>query len=514
MRNIHISLYILIISITALFLVDEVRAGDVKPVSAIKASTPAKLKANIKSSAAATPDSRNIVRTLSLDDCIEVAIENHLPLRVAEKNIRLAKMRLLEARRNMLPTFSARWEESYGKVYGRRYYGKKTYIEGQQTLFHGGELYYTMKQAEVNHEVVKNDYNRIKNDLILQVKKAYYTLAKAKENLNIQHELSNDVAKISEMVSQQYEAGVMAKIELMNVESQASQVKFQLTSAAGDLSVADLILKQSMYIAPVEKIDIAPRLEFKKLNVRYEDVLSVALVSRPEMKINSYMVNYYNYERKIANAKGWWPKIDILGSWGLAKEEYIAKDMGPDPATGNTDPDQKLEQQWYAGFKVAMPIWGSTAEYSYTREQWTAVVSAYRGTEASTQALKLNLLDNMKSFSEMQTASIDFDRARQELAKTENDVTLDVRESCFNYDKALAQFETAKKKMEYQEKDLEVVRVKREMDEAQDSNVIDSMIKLAQEKFGYVQALTDYYIAVASINKAAGVEDYFQLKED
>jgi hypothetical protein len=67
--------------------------------------------------------------------------------------------------------------------------------------------------------------------------------------------------------------------------------------------------------------------------------------------------------------------------------------------------------------------------------------------------------------------------------------------------------------MEYQAKDLEAVRAKREMDEAQDSNIVDSLIKLAQEKFGYVQALTDYYIALAAINKAVGMEDYIKTGE-
>jgi hypothetical protein len=67
--------------------------------------------------------------------------------------------------------------------------------------------------------------------------------------------------------------------------------------------------------------------------------------------------------------------------------------------------------------------------------------------------------------------------------------------------------------MEYQTSDLETVKVKRSMDEAQDSNVIDSLIKLAQERFGYIQALTDYYIALASINKAVGVEDYLKTNE-
>jgi hypothetical protein len=48
------------------------------------------------------------------------------------------------------------------------------------------------------------------------------------------------------------------------------------------------------------------------------------------------------------------------------------------------------------------------------------------------------------------------------------------------------------------------------MDEVQDSNVIEGMIKLAQEKFGYVQALTDCHTSLASINKAIGIADYFK----
>jgi outer membrane protein TolC len=373
-----------------------------------------------------------------------------------------------------------------------------------------------MKQAEVNLEVVKSDYMRIKNDLILQVRKAYYTLAKAKENLKLQEDLHREVSNIYDMVERAFEAGLVARLELLNITSQTSQVRYQLTSASGDIAVSDLILKQAMYMDSAQKIDIAPRLEFRKIDLDFDRILFTALVNRPEMKINSYMLEYYRYEKKISNAKGWWPKIDILGSWGLAMEEYTAKDNQIQMSNGQPFQDAinvKPQEQWYGGFKVSLPIWGSTVEYSYTREQWVPVVSAYQGTEASTNTVSFKLLDNMKSISEMQSADVDFERARQELAKAQNDVTLDVRESFFNYQKAVMQYDTASSKMEYQAKDLEAVRAKREMDEAQDSNVVDSLIKLAQEKFGYVQALTDYYIALAAINKAVGMEDYIKTGE-
>ena len=194
----------------------------------------------------------------------------------------------------------------------------------------------------------------------------------------------------------------------------------------------------------------------------------------------------------------------------MAKENFIAKDSGVDPADPNADYPDKLEQQWYGGVKCSIPIWGSTGEYSYVKEVWAPVVNTVKGTRTITNSYKFNFLDNLAQYSEKASSDVDFDRARQELIKTKQDVTLEVKESCFNYEKALLQLDTATNKVKYQEGDLELTKFRRQMDEAQDSNVIDSMIKLAQEKFGYVQAVSDCHIAIASISKAVGIPDYFK----
>ena len=441
--------------------------------------------------------------TLSLNDCIAIAVKNYIPLQIAEKNVKLGEMRVWEARRNLLPSLTVRWEETDGRVSGRRYIGKKQSLEGQQAIFRGGELYFTMKPEETNLKIVKEEYKRITNDLILQVKKAYYTLGKAKENLKMQADLKKDVEAVFEMVKKGSDSGVISKLELLNVGSQASQADFQAASAEGDVSVAELILKQAMNIDPKDNIDVRPSaFEFKKFDIDTNEVLRLAFMNRPEMRINSMMVEYYNYERKISRAK-FLPKIDVMGSWGLAKEEFASEDRG-------IDPDRKLEQQWYAGFKTSMPFWGSTAEYSHTREQWVPVVSTTHGTEATTRAIKVGVLDSLKSYSDKQAAEIDYNRARQEFVKSKQDITLEAREGCFSYEKAVRQLETAANKVKYQEKDVELIKLKRGMDEAQDSDVVERMIKLSQEKFGYVQALVDCNISIASINKAIGISDYFK----
>lgn len=443
---------------------------------------------------------------LSVDDCVKIAIKNHLPLQIAEKSVKLAELRVIEARRNMLPTVTIAFEDGKGRVNSLAYMSRKQYVEGQQPIFHGGELYFTMKQAETNLQITKTDYYKARNELVLQVKKGYYTLAKTKGNLRIQEDIFKEVTRTFDMVKKQFEANVASKIEFLNVSSQTSQANYQIISAKGDLSVAELILKQAMNLDPRDDIEIDEDLEFKKVEVDFETVLSAAFLNRPEMKINALMVDYYNYGQGIAKAKGW-PKIDLMGQWGLAKDEYASPDQNPtDPNAG----DRKLEQQWYAGIKASMPFWGSTGEISRTKEHWPPVVSSYHTTTSDTTSYKLKLLDKLDYYSDKRLAEIDFDKARQELNKIRQDVTLEVKESCFNYDKALIQAETASNKVRYQEKDLELNRMKRSMDEVQDSAVIDSMIKLGQEKFGYLQALAECHTALATINKAIGIEDYFK----
>ncbi|MCX5679419.1 MAG: TolC family protein [Candidatus Omnitrophica bacterium] len=447
---------------------------------------------------------------LSIDDCVKIAAANNIQALVAKKSIKLAEMRIFEARRNLLPTATIVVERTKGRVSGDDYLGRKQYIEGQQPIFHGGELYFAMKQAEANLQIAKNDYNRVKNELVLQVKKAYYTVEKAKENAVLQSILSREVEKMYGVSSKGYEAGAVAKVEYLNVSSQASQVKYQLVSAEGDVSIAELILRQAMNVNPREKFSIISSPEFKKVTLDFEKTLQDAFVNRPEIKANALMITYYDYGKGIANAKSL-PKVDLLGQWGLAWEDYVSGSPGL-VNENETSPRRNLQPQWYVGIKVGVPFAGNTAEYSYTREDWVPVVQTYQGTAATVNSFKFKILDKLDMFSDKQLADIDYDRSRQEMNKTKNDVTLEIREGCFNYEKAVIQLETASNKVKYQEADSELMRMKRGMDEVQDSNVVDSLIKVAQEKFGYVQAVTDCKTALASLEKAVGVEDYFRNK--
>ncbi|UCD55304.1 MAG: TolC family protein, partial [Candidatus Omnitrophota bacterium] len=423
------------------------------------------------------------------------------------KQLKLARFRLFEAKRNLGPTVTFKLEDSEGRVNDRMYTGDKYIVEGRQPVFYGGELVFSVRQAKVNLEIVESDYDRIKNDLILQVKKAYYTLDKAKKALAIQGKLQNRAKMLFDMVKAGYEAAVIPQIEFLKISSQYNQANFQVISAKEDISVARLLLQQAMSIEEEIEIEGVKKPEIIKLDL--EDCFNLASLNRPEIKISQLSLEYFKYEKRIRQARVNWPRVDFLGSYGNTEEDYVGDDINTS-AAGDKNP-RDLGPEWYFGTKISLPIWGSTFGYSYTEEEWQPVVQTTKGTEAKTHTMTLSLLDKMSDIAGAKEADVEYMRSLDEINKKKQEITLEVKETFFKYRKAILLMDVAKSKVEFQAKQVEILEIRRELGEALYSDVIEEMIKLAEEEFSYTQAISDYYISIASLNKAIGIDDYFKI---
>lgn len=433
---------------------------------------------------------------LTIEECVEIAVENYLPLKTADKQIELSKHKVLESRRRLFPTLSLKLEGVEGTEYseGKRYKGQTYAVEGQQPVFRGGEYWFVLRQAKINLRISEQNRKRIGEDLILSVKKAFYSLIKAEETLKQQEYLLGEIEKIHNSVNKQHEQGVCSELEFLSVQAKYDQVYFQFMSANEDLKFAKLILRQAMNLDPKQSIDIQYSLEIERHELNFESCLNLALKNRAKIEINKLTLEYAGVGKKLARSKGL-PKIDLLGSYGESGEAFKEEDI-------------LFAKQWYVGTQVKIPFGGNTAEYSLTMEESAPILSAYRGTETTIHSYKLNILDDLKYFSGTQQADIEYEEARNELNKTKKEIIMAVKEAFFNYEKSLIRINVAKSKLKFQSKEVEIFRLKRSLADASDSQIIESLIRFVQEKFSYVQSVTDYYTAVATLNNVIGVEDY------
>ncbi|MCQ9206835.1 MAG: TolC family protein [Omnitrophica bacterium] len=440
---------------------------------------------------------------LALDECIYIAIDNHLPLEIAKKQLKLAEFRLLEAWRKMGPSATIRWEASDGQVSGRYYDGSKISFEGKQPLFYGGEFITSVRQAKVNKEIVKTDHDRIKNEIILQVKKAYYTLDKAKKALSIQENLRDGAEKIYSVTEAGYNGEVISQVEFLEVSSQYNQTNFQVASAREDRAIAGLILQQAMNVD--REIRIISLEEPKIIELNLEDCFDLASLNRPEIKISRLSMEHFELEKKITQARAFWPRIDLLGMYGNTREDFIKQDraVGQNP--------RQLGPEYYVGTKISLPIFGSTLGYSFTKENWQPVVRTLQGTKSNTQELTFSVFDKLEDLSAVQEADLEFMRSQDDMNKKRQEIALEVKEVFFKYKKSLFLMDLAKSKLRFQAKQVEILKVRQELGELQYSDVIEEMIKLAEEEFSYIQAISDYFGSIAAINKAIGLHDYFKV---
>jgi len=439
-------------------------------------------------------------RPLEVKECVQIALKNNIRLEVAAKTYKLARIRVIEAKRNLWPTIKGLWEESGGKVSGRFYDGKKANFDYQQPVYHGGELVFSVKQAEVNCEVAQYDYNRVKNELVLGVEKAYYSLDKSIKAEGIQNKIYGQVLKINDQTKRGFDQGAIAKIEYLAVLAKYNQISFQLTSAKEDVVLAKLILSQAMNTE--ENVDIVTVGEPEIKSIDLGECYRLALKNRPEIRVNYLMVAYYMYEKQISIAKTR-PKVDFMGNWGYAFEDFIPKDNDE----GHTS--HKFQAQWYTGIKAAIPFGDNTITYSMTKETWQPVVSAFQGTESLTHDMGFNLFDGIQRGADVLEADIGLGKAQQEYDRTKQEVVMEVQEQYFKYKKAMIQMDVARSKCAYQGLELDITEAKKEMNESSGSQVIDELIKNGEEEFGLIQAILDYFIALKSLNKAIGMNGYF-----
>ena len=451
-----------------------------------------------------TIDDKNVAEgQLSLEECVDIALENHVQLSIAEKQIKLAKIKILEAKRNLGPSLKGKWDEYGGKtasgLNAQRYTGRKISVEYKQPLFHGGQLWYGLKQAKVNLELVQKDYERIKNNVIIQVEKAYYGYDKAKRIVLIQNSIYDKVDKLKDIAQKGFELKVIDKIENLNVQSQFNQINFQYMSSKEDVILAQLVLQQAMNTD--EPIDVDPVEDPRILDISLGTCYDLSLMNRPEMKVNYLMTEYYMYDKQIAQAKNL-PKVDALGSWGYKAENFHER----------TD-SQVLHHflpEWYAGIKVSVPFFGSEIGYTYTKEVWQPQVSALNyGSEAISNTITFDLLNQFPVWNEQVEADIGFSRAQHEYNNIKKEIALEVKEAYFKYKKALVQMGLAKSKLEYQSKQVQFLVAQNKLNQAPLSKVIEEMLKLSEEEYSQVQSVNDYYVSIKSINKAIGIINYF-----
>ncbi len=265
------------------------------------------------------------VNDVNLDDCLRLALGNNPKIQAAMQDVFAANARLRQTWANYFPQFS--WQTGYTRirqlqlsdvfkenlVYNYYLLGQ---ISASQMLYDFGV---TQNQATIN-KLDKKGYEialtATVNDVVCEVKKAYYNLQYALEAKKVAEEMVDRYESFYNQAKAFYTAGTSPKVDVTIAEVNLSNSKLMLIQAEHGISIAMAKLSNTMGLPYASKYNVSDNLKYNPCEITLNEAVDIARTSRPEFKLADVRVEEARQNVKLSK-KAYFPKLTVEGQYQI-----------------------------------------------------------------------------------------------------------------------------------------------------------------------------------------------------
>ncbi|MCS7215282.1 MAG: TolC family protein [Thermodesulfovibrio sp.] len=392
------------------------------------------------------------LKTLSLQDCIDIAIKKNPDILASKASVEKNFFKIGEARSGYFPEIDLTlgYQRMYQENSIRPEYSKQYSVQLSltQSIFDFGK---TSKQIQLQQELYKSTEWQDKETVlqtIYNVKEAYFSVLKAKKHKETALEVLNQSKRHLELAKGFYEVGLKPKIEVTKAEVELSNAKLGLITAERQLSQAFLNLKVAMGVIHMSDFDIKEEYNIRKLDE--QEILNIAIERNPQLQAIKF-----NKQASISTEE-------------LLKREYMPKIMGT-ASYGYVNEQFPLDRKWTLFLQMSLPLfsgWSTT----YKIKQAKADTAYY-------------------SYKE--------DSIKQQITSQIKNLFVQLKE-------ASQKIETLKIALKSARENLDLAMGRYEVGIGSSIEVVDALVLYEQTNTQYWQAVYDYNVTYAQIQKTAG----------
>jgi len=213
---------------------------------------------------------------LTLDDCINIALENSPSIQRYQDLVTVANSLLGQSKANYFPSLNlgTGYTGSYINAAGTSDYTNNygVNVSINQLLFSFGKVGSRIKKARLNKIAADYDLNNEIIKTIFNVKTNYYAVLAALANIKVQKANIQVNERQYQQTKAYFEEGLKSKIDLVNSEVNLSNAKINYVTALNTYDAAIISLNNSMYIENPPKYSIA-KIESFNFDNQYADVV-------------------------------------------------------------------------------------------------------------------------------------------------------------------------------------------------------------------------------------------------
>ncbi len=402
---------------------------------------------------------------LTLDEAIRIALKQNRDIQLAREALIQAETDIQEARSAMLPSLGAEatyvlLDEELTFELGPQsliFMDRDIYKAGivvQQPIFVGGRLNAAHGAAHDLRDAQFENRRHVEQEIVFQVKRVYRMAQVAAVFQKVATE-GVDLLKAHEHdVEILVRAGAISKLDLLRTRTELANAQRQFNAAenATELALAGLknllALDQEAAVVLIERLD-QPARPPGALAMLTE----LALSQRPDLL--SLKAQAAATEKGLKAAKGeYLPGIAVEGRY-----EYIEGDVR----------DLEGDFHWTVGVAAEVPLWN-----------WGR--TAARVKKARSQ----------------------LEQTRVQLQRTEDLSRLEVRQASLDLDEAEKNIAAAGAGLDAAEEAYRLARVSYQAGEGTNTEVLDSRTGLSRAQANHAQALFEFNLALAALERAVG----------
>jgi outer membrane protein len=400
--------------------------------------------------------------TLTLVQCVDIALKNNPQIHVAEGNFEAAQASFVLARSAYFPQIS--FQASGTKNAGTFLVGPiarpgafNSYaasFQGQQLLFDFGRTIGRVSSSSGFADASEQDYRGAQQDVVLNTHVAYYGLLQAKRVRDVDSETVKQTEEHLKQAQAFYKVGRNPQFDVVKAEVDVANAKVNLITAENALKLARVQLENVLGVKLKEDIVLRDDLEVpQESKIELQAALDSAFRTRPEVIASRTRVEAN--KALVTSAKAaHLPAINITGgySWrGFAL-------------------DEPLYNSWNVGLTFSIPIF----------EGW-AVVAGVDQADANLKAAEASDETTIQS------------------------VVLDVQQQYLALQESAERIDASKKLVEQSEEALRLSEGRYNFGVGSPIEITDAQVTLSNARITYIQSLYDYRVSRARLQRAMGI---------
>ena len=414
---------------------------------------------------------------LTLQQSIDLALSQSVIIQSAREGVKGAEAQKQEAFTGFLPKFSSsysyqRYNEEPGVTIPVNILGfpsflpsatKDNYswvVEVKQPIFAGGGILANYRANRIGREIASMDEASVVQDIIQDVRVAYFNVLKAEKNLVVAKQSVEQLEAHRNMSQDFFDAGVIPKNDLLRSEVELANGRQNLVRAENGVEIAkarfNTVLRREIN-TPTEVEDILTLRDYAK---SLDECRQLAMENRTEIK--SYTQKIEQSRKLVDVAKSeYFPSVNVVGHY----ERY-----GDDPSV-NGSPLRNADNSYVMGV-ASWNFW----EWGRTKNR----VDASRSRE---------------------------NQATYSLENLKDQVSLDVKNSWLALQESRKQVAVTQKAIEQAEENYRITQERYREQVGTATDVVDAQTLLTRARSDYFNALSDYNISIARLERAMGVRE-------